>query len=587
MDTGSTGFDTATTTTADNGDASSDAADTSTVSSTSNDTSPIEPTDTITQTADTDTGTSSLDTASSDPSQNADSDTTTNRDNYSGTDMVDTSMADSESEPICGTEITDELFCVDNRIVKLDACNTVVETIENCNNIKRTCYQKQCVCPDGWTGDSCTVPIIYVNAGIIADAGNNGRSWEQAFANLPKALEEAERQNEAEIWVAKGRYVPGNSRESTFQLTEDVHLYGGFAGDERLMAERDFELNETILDGDINGDDSASSFTMHSENAYHVVIGAEGALIDGVTIRGGNANGTGYPDNCGGGVLLEGTAMSIANCHVIENYAGTGGGMHLSSVSSLRLSNCRFEHNDATYDGGGLYEATSNLNVTDCTFINNSALGDGGGGYGGGAALASGTSHFSRCEFIENHAQAGGGLYARDSSASIENCLFSTNEAVSGAAVGTNTTTPGKTTTVQNCTVVNNYCEDSSAPIRVYGSATVTNSIVWGNRNVGGANPQLEVANNTSTITASDSIVEGGCPAVTEVMCDNVLNDTPGFTDPSTDNWRLSAGAFAVDAGDNQYVDSDETDLAGHSRIVDGDGDNSAIVDMGAYEFVP
>ncbi|MCB0132419.1 MAG: hypothetical protein KDD78_16270, partial [Caldilineaceae bacterium] len=41
----------------------------------------------------------------------------------------------------------------------------------------------------------------------------------------------------------------------------------------------------------------------------------------------------------------------------------------------------------------------------------------------------------------------------------------------------------------------------------------------------------------------------------------------------------------AIDAGDNAVAPM--TDYAGNARPVDGNADGAALVDMGAYEFVP
>jgi len=47
---------------------------------------------------------------------------------------------------------------------------------------------------------------------------------------------------------------------------------------------------------------------------------------------------------------------------------------------------------------------------------------------------------------------------------------------------------------------------------------------------------------------------------------------------------HLGAGSPADDSGTNSAI-SLPTDLDGNPRVIDGDGDGTATVDMGAYEF--
>jgi hypothetical protein len=51
------------------------------------------------------------------------------------------------------------------------------------------------------------------------------------------------------------------------------------------------------------------------------------------------------------------------------------------------------------------------------------------------------------------------------------------------------------------------------------------------------------------------------------------------------DDYRLARGSPGIDAGENAFV-SEPTDLRGRPRILDGNGDGNAIVDLGAYESV-
>lgn len=50
---------------------------------------------------------------------------------------------------------------------------------------------------------------------------------------------------------------------------------------------------------------------------------------------------------------------------------------------------------------------------------------------------------------------------------------------------------------------------------------------------------------------------------------------------------RPDADSPLIDAGDNDTIDPGATDSAGAERIVDGDGDGTAAVDIKAFEFQP
>src|SRR5690606_15199573 len=120
---------------------------------------------------------------------------------------------------------------------------------------------------------------IYVNGAAVG--ARNGSSWQHAFTSLQEALAIAVSGDE--IWVAKGTYSPGQDAASTYNLVSGVKIYGGFAGIESLLSERDLSklssTNETILDGtNIN---------------YHIITGAgtltNATLLDGFTITGGKS----------------------------------------------------------------------------------------------------------------------------------------------------------------------------------------------------------------------------------------------------------------------------------------------------------
>src|SRR5688572_27934600 len=108
---------------------------------------------------------------------------------------------------------------------------------------------------------------LYVNAS--ATPGGEGRSWSDAIDNLTLALDLAYANEQ--IWVAAGTYrpaAPNGDRAASFAMKNGVALYGGFAGTETTLAQRDPAAHPTILSGDLNGDDGPD-FTNTSENSYH------------------------------------------------------------------------------------------------------------------------------------------------------------------------------------------------------------------------------------------------------------------------------------------------------------------------------
>lgn len=104
---------------------------------------------------------------------------------------------------------------------------------------------------------------IFVN--LEAKGSNNGSSWSNAYTNLQTAIANAKSGDE--IWVAKGIYRPTLKTERTvsFVLKNGVKMYGGFAGNETSINQRDIEKNVTKLSGDIGTQGS------NSDNTYNVV----------------------------------------------------------------------------------------------------------------------------------------------------------------------------------------------------------------------------------------------------------------------------------------------------------------------------
>lgn len=229
----------------------------------------------------------------------------------------------------------------------------------------------------GTTGVTPGACVVFVSAGDGEDGGD-GRSWDTAKQTVSAALEVAEPDTCA-LWIAAGVYRPTSSEDRTlsFELFPGAELYGGFDGTEASLDERDLETSRATLSGDIGqrGD--------RTDNTHHVLLGADGAVLDGLIVEDGDTGAGRGPDAevlDGSGLLLIGDSMRIANTTFRRNNAG---GVGEGSAQAA----------GAGGSGGAVYAFRSGLVVEDSEFVENSAGGgdagpDNGGPGGGGGALA-------------------------------------------------------------------------------------------------------------------------------------------------------------------------------------------------------
>ncbi len=237
-----------------------------------------------------------------------------------------------------------------------------------------------------YTIADASAQTIFVNQN--SSGSSDGTSWPNAFNLLQDAL--AASSGGDQIWVAAGIYKPDQGtnvtvgdRSASFVIKNGVALYGGFAGNETAISERDLQVNKSILSGDLNGNDTPG-FVNNDENSYHVLIGSRTdatAILDGFTISNGNANIEVPPDYVGGGMYNYFGSPTLNNCTFTNNTAKYGGGLYNDYRASPTLTNSIFTNNTATLKGGGIrnfYYSSTILN--NCTLTNNTAK------YGGGLA---------------------------------------------------------------------------------------------------------------------------------------------------------------------------------------------------------
>ncbi len=363
-----------------------------------------------------------------------------------------------------------------------------------------------------------------------SDAEHGCTSWEDACPELQTALSLAEPGDQ--IWVAVGTYKPDydiatgkhtGDREATFQLIDGVELYGGFDGTESSLEERAELFNQTMLSGDLPGDDApydsdccyahagtgcddssceaevcavqplccengwepfcvfmarvhcADTCGGGSNNSYHVTSGSgtdESARLDGFAVLAGNANRS-PSDTFGGGLYISVGSPKIDNCVFSGNRASLRGGGMYAGAGAPVVTNCTFVRNIAEL-GGGLYVEGVTSQVSNCVLENNSALTSGGGMFNLSSDLS-----VTDCIFRENVGGAGGGMVnSQEGDCVVSNCMFFGNAAVRhlggwGGGGMANTSNPE----VVNCWFIGNTAANGGGMLNAYASPIVADCL--------------------------------------------------------------------------------------------------------------
>jgi len=427
-------------------------------------------------------------------------------------------------------------------------------------------------------------PIMHVDQDAAAPGG--GLNWLSPCVRLEDALTVAQVAGGVEqIWVAEGSYRPtrNGNRNDSFVIPDGVKVYGGFAGNETALNQRDVDANPTTLSGAIN------SPLIAGDNCYHVVDltnTTAATRLDGFRISNGYASGAGS-DSFGGGLYMSGSSATVRNCSIVSNHATLGGGAW-SSGNSPDFVDCLFLDNDADDHGGGvrIINGTQTASFFNCRFAGNDA-----GGNGGGASMSNQAAWFVNCAFTGNTSVLeGAGIHGNGEDADV--ALF-------------------------NTTLANNSSGDTCGGVYTAAGADmdIVNSILWGNSDgdilTNTRQAQYFSFDGSSTQAIDYTIVHGwnivagvGNNGSNPLFGD--LDGTDNVIGTLDDSVRVQITSPAIDSGSNNDLPLDAVDLDGDgvffefisldldrdarradvASVADSGNGTAPIVDRGPYEAV-
>ena len=241
---------------------------------------------------------------------------------------------------------------------------------------------------------------------------------------------------------------------------------------------------------------------------------------------------------------IDGFTITRGNANVPSS-ADRGAGIYIDQASPT-VANCTFTGNYAVFSGGAVYAYNSAASFDNCVFVAN-RIGSGGGA-GGAYSDYSSRTRFANCLFAGNTSGVSGGALAlQDQTAqhSIINCTFAANRAVGGSgAIQLNRASPA-----------------------------ISNCILWAN--TAGYNPQINVV-ISGTPSVTYCCVQGGYAGTTNISTDPLFaalgawddNGTPA--DPADDTftpgdyhlqsehgrWDPASSAWVMDSQTSPCIDA-------------------------------
>ena len=397
----------------------------------------------------------------------------------------------------------------------------------------------------------------YLSGAIIhlsptGDDANDGSGWDKAKGSVAGAVAAAE--NNDTLLFTNG----------TYSITAWVEIKQGIA----LRSVNGPEV--TIID-------AGAAAGRRVMNVAH-----DDAWIEGLTLQRGR---TTTSSQAGGLHLSKGV---VTNCIISANKGYYYGGINMSG-GLLTHSKIIDNHGNVNIaDAGGIY--LTGGTVVSCLISNNQS-----NAYGSGIRMTGGTVR--DCKIVNNvkptHVSgSGGGLYM--SGGLVERTLISGN--ASPTTGGGVRQTGG---TLRNCIIVNNRADGSGGGVYLSGSGTIEHCTISANTSQGSG---TGVYLNGASATVKNSIIcfngigynecdgnifhQSGTVSYTcsrpAVDGDGNIAGDPLFKDAANGDYTLFQDSPCIDTADP--ISGIDMDFNRQPRAKDGNGDGTALPDMGALE---
>ena len=335
---------------------------------------------------------------------------------------------------------------------------------------------------------------------------------------------------------------------------------------------------QIVGDRDTDGDSVSGIAKITNSN----IFGNE----NGIYIEGGNsASGSVAIINStisGNGeairVAFNGSAF-VTDSIISDN---TGNGITAQTAGLAGVTNSNISNNG----GSGINAGFGQAEVTDSTISDNEDF---------GMILARSSAEVTSSTVSDN---ADGGIaVVFTSSVEVDNSTISGNEGSGGISMGINGSANVSNSTITGNTTTGNgggiYFQEPAVSV----NTIIENTIIAGNFDNSPEGSEIEPDVSGIFTSGGYNIIGDGTGSTgfdapgdqvgtSEAPIDPLLGSL-GDNDGSTQTHVLLAGSPAIDAGNPDFVSPPEFDQRGDGfpRVLDGDGDGTATIDIGAFEF--